>query len=237
MVLNSTFQTVFGGEIMNVSVFDIIGPIMVGPSSSHTAGACRIGNLTREIVGKKIKKALIYLHGSFKETYKGHGTDKAIVGGLLGFRTDNYNIKNSFEIAKESDFEYEFIPIDLDDVHPNTVKLELYTDDGEKTTIIGASVGGGNITINEINNIKVDLRGQFYTLITTHKDRPGMIAKISLILQQYNINIANMHVLRDHKEGIATAIIELDQSVEEIVLELMRTIPEINSLRLVRPIL
>ncbi len=222
---------------MNISVFDIIGPVMVGPSSSHTAGACRIGNLAREIVGKNIKKALIYLHGSFKETYKGHGTDKAIIGGLLGFATDNYNIKNSFEIAKENNFEYEFIPIDLEDVHPNTVKLELFSDDGEKTTIRGASVGGGNIIINEINKINVDLRGQFYTLITTHKDKPGMIAKISLILQQFEINIANMHVLRDHKEGFATAIIELDQNLEEIVIELLKKTLEIKSVRLVKPIL
>lgn len=222
---------------MNVSVFDIIGPIMVGPSSSHTAGACRIGNLAREIVGEKIHKALIYLHGSFKETYKGHGTDKAIVGGLLGFKTDNYQIKNSFEIAKAANMEFEFIPIDLDDVHPNTVKLELYSEDGEKTIIIGASVGGGNIVINEINDVKVDLRGQFYTIITTHKDKPGMVAKISLVLQQYEINIANMHVLREHKEGLAIALLELDQPVEEIVLELIRTIPEIKSLRLVKPIL
>lgn len=121
-------------------------------------------------------------------------------------------------------------------VHPNTVKLELFSEDGEKTIIRGASVGGGNIVINEINEINVELRGQFYTLITTHKDKPGMIAKISMILQQFEINIANMHVLREHKEGLATAIIELDQNVEEIVLELLRKTPEIKSVRLVKPI-
>lgn len=221
---------------MSISAFDMLGPIMVGPSSSHTAGACRIGNLAKEIVGKKIKKALIHLHGSFKETYKGHGTDKAIIGGLLGLKTDNYKIKNSFDIANLEDMEFEFLPADLDDAHPNTCQLELYSEDGEITTITGSSIGGGSIVITRINSINVDLKGEFYTLITTHKDKPGMIAEIAGVLQNHNINIANMHVLRDHKNGIATAIVELDQPLSPVTLELFKKISEVTSVRMVNPI-
>jgi L-serine dehydratase len=167
----------------------------------------------------------------------GHGTDKAIIGGLLGLRTDNYNIKNSFELANEQNMGFVFVPIELDNAHPNTCKLELISVDDEVTTIVGSSIGGGSIVITEINNVKVELKGDFHTLITTHKDKPGMIAKIALIMQQYEINIANMHVLRASKNSDATAIIELDQTIDKKILELLEMIPEINSIRLIKPII
>lgn len=220
----------------NLSAFDIIGPIMIGPSSSHTAGAVRIGNLAKEIVDNKLKNVKIYFHGSFKETYKGHGTDKAIIGGLLGLKTDNRNIKKSFELAEKEGFSFEFIPTKLEDVHPNTMKLEIIDQDDVLTTIIASSIGGGNILVTELNGTEVKLNGEYYTLITFHNDHPGLIAKISEILQIYNLNIAEMEVLRKEKGSQATAIINLDQKVESKVLELMKDIPGVNNLKLVKPL-
>lgn len=220
----------------NLSAFDILGPIMIGPSSSHTAGAVRIGNLAREIVGTKIKKANIYFHGSFKETYQGHGTDKAIIGGLLGLTTANSKIRNSFALARQAGIEFSFFPIDLSDVHPNTLKLELFAQDEKKTVLIASSVGGGNIIVTELNGIKVKLKGEYYTLITLHHDQPGIIARISEVLQQYNLNIAEMEVLREQKGHLATAIINLDQPASEQVIELLTAIPDIETIKLVNPI-
>ena len=220
----------------NLSAFDIIGPVMIGPSSSHTAGACRIGNLAKEIVDNKLKDVKIYFHGSFKETYRGHGTDKAIIGGLLGLKTDDSKIKKSFQLAKEEGFSFDFLPVDLDDVHPNTMKLEIIDQNDVKTTIVASSIGGGNIIVTELNGTEVKLKGEYYTLITFHNDQPGLIAKISEVLQIYNLNIAEMEVLRKQKGRQATAIINLDQKVEEHVLKLLRDIPGIDHLRLVKPL-
>ncbi len=220
----------------NISAFDIIGPVMIGPSSSHTAGAVRIGNLAKEIVDNKIKEVKIYFHGSFKETYKGHGTDKAIIGGLLGLKTDNSKIKNSFQLAQENGFKFEFFPIDFDNVHPNTMKLEITDQNNIQTTIVASSIGGGNIIVTELNGTEVKLKGEYYTLITFHNDQPGLIAKISEILQIYDLNIAEMEVLRKRKGSQATAIINLDHNVEEHILKLLRDIPGINSLKLVKPL-
>ncbi|GAB6137956.1 L-serine ammonia-lyase, iron-sulfur-dependent subunit beta [Halanaerobaculum tunisiense] len=220
----------------NLSAFNTLGPIMVGPSSSHTAGAVRIGNLAKEIVGNKLKEIKIYLHGSFKETYHGHGTDKALIGGLLGFSTENDLIKRSFEIAKEQGIQFEFYPIDLDNVHPNTLKLEITDSNKNKTTIVASSIGGGSVVVTKLNNIKVELKGEYYTLITRHQDQPGMIAKISKILQEYDLNIAKMKVLREKKGSLATAIIDLDQKIKDHILELIAKIPQIKSIKLVNPI-
>lgn len=220
----------------NLSAFDIIGPVMIGPSSSHTAGAVRIGNLAKEIVDKKLKDVKVYFHGSFKETYKGHGTDKAIIGGLLGLKTDNIEIKRSFELAEKEGFSFEFLPIDLDDAHPNTVKLVIADQDDLQTEIIASSPGGGNIIVSELNGTPVRLKGEYYTLITFHNDQPGLIARISEVLQIYNLNIAEMEVLRKRKGSQATAIINLDQKIDAHILKLLRDIPGINHLKLVKPL-
>jgi len=225
-----------GALMNNLSAFDIIGPIMIGPSSSHTAGAVRIGNLAREIVDHQLKDVKVYFHGSFKETYQGHGTDKAIIGGLLGLKTDNSSIKESFKLAETEGFSFQFLPIELDDVHPNTVKLEITDQNDTLTTIIASSIGGGNIIVTELNGTKIKLKGEYYTLITFHNDQPGLIAKISEILQIYNLNIAEMEVLRKQKGSQATAIINLDHKVEEHVLKLLRDIPGIDHLKLVKPL-
>ncbi|MGM0549359.1 MAG: L-serine ammonia-lyase, iron-sulfur-dependent subunit beta [Bacillota bacterium] len=220
----------------NLSAFDIIGPVMIGPSSSHTAGAVRIGNLAKEIVDNQLKEVKIHFHGSFKETYQGHGTDKAIIGGLLGLKTDDSKIKESFKLAKAEGFSFEFFPADLDDVHPNTMKLEIIDQDEIETTIVASSIGGGNIIVSELNGTEVKLKGEYYTLITFHSDKPGLIAKISEILQIYNLNIAEMEVLRKEKGSQATAIINLDQKVEKHILKLLSDIPGINNIKLVKPL-
>ena len=220
----------------NLSVFDIIGPVMIGPSSSHTAGAVRIGNLAREIVDNKLKNVKIYFHGSFQKTYKGHGTDKAIIGGLLGLKTDNSKIKKSFQLAEKEGVSFEFFPTDLDDVHPNTMKLKIIDQNDIQTTIVASSIGGGSIIVTELNGTKVKLKGEYYTLITFHDDQPGLIAKISEILQIYNLNIAEMEVLRKQKGSQATAIINLDQKVEEHILKLLGDVPGINNSKLVKPL-
>ncbi|SKA06258.1 L-serine ammonia-lyase, iron-sulfur-dependent subunit beta [Selenihalanaerobacter shriftii] len=219
-----------------LSAFDTIGPIMVGPSSSHTAGAVRIGNLAREIVGTEFKQIKILLHGSFGKTYRGHGTDKALIGGLLGLSTDDSLIKESFKLAKERGIEFEITPIDLGLAHPNTAKLEIKDITGKLTTIIGSSIGGGNIIITEIDGIKVDLKGEYHTLITLHKDKPGMVAKISGILHDYDLNIAFMKVVRQDKEALATAIIKLNQKLEVDILELIKNILGVELVKVVNPL-
>lgn len=221
----------------NLSAFDMIGPVMIGPSSSHTAGAVRIGNLAKEIVNNEYQEIKIYFHGSFKETYKGHGTDRAIIGGLLGYKTDDPAIKDSLTTAAEMGIKFEFLPIKLENVHPNTVKLEITDVDGVNTTITASSVGGGKIVVTRLNNTEVNLKGEYYTLITFHQDQPGLIAKISEILNIYNLNIAEMQVLRERKGHQATAIINLDHEIEDQILSLIRGIPGIKTSKLIKPLI
>jgi L-serine dehydratase len=220
----------------NLSIFDIIGPVMVGPSSSHTAGAVRIGNLAREIIGEEFNDVKVYLHGSFKETYQGHGTDKAIIGGLLGLKTDNPMIKEAFTLARARGLKYEFLPIDLDNAHPNTIKLVVSSINGKVINIIASSIGGGSVIINEIDGIKVGVTGELATLLTIHQDKPGIIAKISKILEDYKLNIAYMKVLREYKGSLATAVIEVDEEIKEDILDKIEEISEIEEIKLIGPI-
>ncbi|MBM7624873.1 L-serine ammonia-lyase, iron-sulfur-dependent subunit beta [Sporohalobacter salinus] len=220
----------------NLSAFDTLGPVMVGPSSSHTAGAVRIGNLAREIVGQDFKKIKIYLHGSFKETYQGHGTDKALIGGLLGLSTESSQIKKSFQLAKQQKIDFEFIPTDLGEAHPNTVKLEIKDIDGDTNVITASSIGGGNIVVTEIDGVEVDLTGDYPTLITLHKDKPGVIAQISTVLNEYKLNIAEMKVVRQDKGALATAVIGLDQQLDTSILNKIRKKSEIKKVKRVNPI-
>ena len=198
----------------NLSVFDIIGPVMVGPSSSHTAGANRISAIARGLGGEGFVKADFYLHGSFAKTYQGHGTDRALVGGALGFGPEDERLKTSFEIAEEKGLEYNFIPEDMgEDVHPNTVKIVLTYPDGHEFELKGSSIGGGNIMINEIMGNAVEYNGKNPTIICTYPEQKGMIAFISNVLFDNNYNIKNMKTV--HKGGIIMLIIELDQELKE----------------------
>ncbi|MBK5252466.1 MAG: L-serine ammonia-lyase, iron-sulfur-dependent subunit beta [Peptostreptococcaceae bacterium] len=197
------------------SAFDVIGPDMIGPSSSHTAGANRLGAMARKIARGDIKKATIYLHGSFAKTCKGHGTDRALVAGLLGISASDERLKDALKIADESGFLYEFRKADLGDVHPNTVKFTIEQSSGKTLEIMGASIGGGNIEITEIDGLKLKLTGEYPTLITRHRDCPGVISMVTGILADFGINIAFMSVYRHSKGQDAFMVIEADDSFDE----------------------
>ncbi len=220
----------------NYSVFDIIGPIMIGPSSSHTAGSARLAKVAATIAGSKIKKVEFLLHGSFSETYKGHGTDKALVAGILNMEPWDDKLKNSFEIAKEEGMETIFTPTDLGDVHPNTVKFIITKEDGSISTVTGSSIGGGNILIFDIDGQTVEFTGERPTLLTNHRDLPGVISKISSILFQENINIANMRVYRNGKGKMATMALETDSMITEEAMDKIRSIGEIDNVKFINPI-
>jgi len=158
-------------------VFDILGPIMIGPSSSHTAGAARLAKIAAIVSGGKIKKVEFLLHGSFAQTYKGHGTDKALVAGILNMDPWDEDLKRSFDIAAENGIEVKFTETDLGDVHPNTVKFVITKEDGNITEVTGSSIGGGNILVFNIDGQNVEFTGERPTILTQHKDLPGVISK------------------------------------------------------------
>lgn len=196
-----------------MNLLDIVGPIMVGPSSSHTAGAVKIGLVSKKLMVEKIVKADIYFHGSFLATGKGHGTDKAVVAGLLGIAVDDSRVPFSFDIAKQEGLEFQISGIDLGDAHPNTVKLNLTGESGKKIEIVAASVGGGQIEICEIDGLSASFGGNYPTLIVNHKDIPGRVTAVTAALAECNVNIATMKLYRTTRGGNAVMIIECDQEV------------------------
>lgn len=210
-----------------MDVFDIIGPVMIGPSSSHTAGACRIGKYARSILGEDVKQAEIYFSGSFAKTYRGHGTDKAIVAGLMGMDTDDLRIRNSLALAREAGMEYTFIPTHLEDTHPNTVLLKLTGVTGKRCEIEGASVGGGRISIRRINGTAVDISGDATTLLVYHLDTPGMISDVTNILARRGVNIGKFELRRAVKGGEAVMVIEIDGDIDDGVNETIRKFPNV----------
>lgn len=193
--------------------FDIIGPVMVGPSSSHTAGAVKIGNISQKLLGTSVRKADIFFHGSFLATGKGHGTDRALVAGLLGFPVDDSRISDSFRYAEEADMDFHLSGIDLGDVHPNSVKLLLSGDEGKKIEIVAASVGGGAIRVTEIDGLPANFSGDYPTLVVNNLDQPGHVTEITSMLSHKSINIATMQLYRSSKGGHAVIVLECDQEV------------------------
>lgn len=196
-----------------MNLLDIIGPVMVGPSSSHTAGAVKIGQVARKLLAEKVVCADIFLHGSFLATGKGHGTDKALVAGLLGMTVDDRNIPYSFEIAEKEGMEVHIFGIDLGDVHPNSVKLKLTGISGKKTEVTAASVGGGQIEICEIDGLLANFGGNYPTLIVNHRDVPGRITAVTSMLSEKGVNIAGMKLYRTARGGEAVMVVECDQEV------------------------
>lgn len=219
-----------------LGVFDIVGPIMIGPSSSHTAGAVRIGKYAYSILGEKPVRAKIGFSGSFAKTYRGHGTDKAIIAGILGMDTDDKRICNSLELAQEEGLDYTFETMELDGVHPNTADIELEGVSGRRVYVRGSSVGGGNILINKINGADVLISGKSAALIITHLDIPGMVAKVSNILGTYGININNFSLSREEKGGMAIMTIEIDGVIEESIQQIIQHIPHIVSVSILNAI-
>ncbi|MCI0130431.1 MULTISPECIES: L-serine ammonia-lyase, iron-sulfur-dependent subunit beta [Enterococcaceae] len=209
------------------SVFDIIGPVMIGPSSSHTAGAARIGKVIRRILGEQPLSVDIYLYESFAKTYRGHGTDIALVGGLLGMDPDDDRLAKSLEIAHEKGMEVAFIPKIEKADHPNQVKMILKTKD-RSMTCTGISIGGGSIQISELNGFKINLDFSTPTYITFHQDKPGVVANVTRLLSEKNINISTMTLTREAKGEKAMMIIEVDNRVDGL-LDSLRQIEHIDA--------
>jgi L-serine dehydratase len=200
-------------------LFDVLGPIMIGPSSSHTAGAARLGNLARALLGEKPVSALLMLHGSFAATYRGHGTDLALIGGLLGFGQDDPRLREAYSYAREFGLAVKIEPSDLGDVHPNTVKFELTGESGRHLSMTGVSVGGGKVEVVEIDGLTVSLTGEHWALVVSYVDKPGVVASITSCLARMSINIATMRVTRSGRGKMAVCITEVDQEIPDKVVE------------------
>ena len=196
-----------------MNLLDIVGPVMVGPSSSHTAGAVKMGNVCRKLLAEDVSHAQIIFPGSFLATGKGHGTDRAVVAGLLGFAVDDIRIPKSFEIAPTVGMTFEISGADLGDVHPNTTKFILTGKSGKTIEVEAASVGGGQIMINKIDGLSANFSGNYPTLLVHNEDKPGFITEISSVLTKEKINIATMQVYRDRRGGNAVMVLEVDQEV------------------------
>ena len=196
---------------------------MIGPSSSHTAGAARLARVARSIVGKPYNKVEFYLHGSFAQTYKGHGTDRALVAGALGFNESDDRLCTSFAIADEMGLAYSFQPVELEGAHENTVMMKFYQDDKLLSTITGSSIGGGNIEIQSINGMDVSFGCDYPTLLIFHQDRPGVISSVTGVLAEHEINIAFMKVFRNSRWQNACMVIETDGEVEDCLVEQIRS--------------
>lgn len=212
-----------------INIFDMMGPVMVGPSSSHTAGAARIGNMGRTLLGEEVARADIGLYGSFAETGYGHGTDRALLAGLLGMKPDDLRIPNAYEEANRAGMAYSFRTVELRDAHPNTALLELTGKSGKKLTLQASSIGGGAIVVNKIDGIDVNFTGDFNTLIVRNQDESGSVAAITSILSQVHINVANMSVNRHRRGGDALMVIETDQHIKPRQVEFLSEMPGILS--------
>ncbi len=209
--------------MQEISLFDVIGPNMIGPSSSHTAGAAAMALLARKLFAKEPVRADFTLYGSFAETYSGHGTDKALLGGVMGFHPDDVRIRESFRLADEAGLIYQFSADRKTEVsHPNTADILLTAADGTAQFIRGESVGGGKIKIVKINNIDVEFTGEYSTLIVKQIDRPGVIAHLTSCLSHQNVNIAFMRLFREAKGAAAYTIIESDEYIPETIVDEIR---------------
>ena len=199
----------------NPGVFDILGPIMVGPSSSHTAGAVRIGYISRKLLGENIVKADIRLYGSFLATGKGHGTRKAVVAGLLGMKPDDMRIPDSLDIAASQGMEVTFGEAQLKEAHPNTVQMFLTGVSGRSLEVVGESLGGSRINIAQIDGINTNFSGDYPTLVVHNLDQPGHVSEVTAMLAHKGVNIAYMQLYRSNRGGEAVMVVECDQEVPQ----------------------
>lgn len=223
------------GIVMNL--FDVLGPVMIGPSSSHTAGAVRLGNLALAILGGSLSEAKVGLHGSFAETYRGHGTDLALAAGLQGWRPDDPRIPDSFAYAAAAGITIQFEMINLGDLaHPNSVFMRLTNREGTYCHVTGASIGGGRVIITEVDDFPLELTGEYPTLLVVHHDRPGAIALVTSILSNQGVNIAQMRVFRKLKGGSALMVVETDQAVGSGEIRAMSALPSIIAIRAINAI-
>lgn len=218
-----------------ISVFDVLGPNMIGPSSSHTAGAAVIAQLAQKLIAPPLKKVEFTLYGSFSKTYHGHGTDRALLGGIMGFSTDDVCIRDSFRIAGERGLEFSFVPNETEtDVHPNTVDIRMENAAGQVMTVRGVSLGGGKVKIVRINGVEVDFTGEYSAIIVVQQDKPGVVAHITKVLSDRGVNLAFMRLFRESKGLTAYSIIESDGRLPEGITEELKTNPYIHDVMIVQ---
>lgn len=218
---------------MIVDSFSVIGPVMIGPSSSHTAGAARIGRIAGMLLGRQVRSALITLSGSFARTYRGHGTDRALAAGILGMEPDDGRLRDSLQIARERGVDIEFVCRDIPDAHPNTAALELTGDDGSRISLQGASVGGGSVLITSLNGYPVHIDGESCALVVVHTDVPGIVAAVSNALSDAGVNICTLSLARDDRGGTAVMTIGTDGDVPGEVADAVARIPQVHRCMLV----
>ena len=217
-----------------IGIFDVIGPLMVGPSSSHTSGAATISWMARQILSGRPVKASFTLYGSFAETYKGHGTDRALIGGMLGYKSDDVRIRNAYEEAAKNGLQVEFAPDKETSVsHPNTVDVLMKAEDGRTLLIRGVSVGGGRVRIIKLNNIDVDFTGEYSTMIIGHQDKTGTVAYITKCLAEENINVATLKLFREGKGKKACTVVEADNFVSEALKDRILQYESVTSVDLI----
>ena len=213
------------------SVFDVVGPVMIGPSSSHTAGACRLGALALAVFASTPIRAHVLLHGSFAETGLGHGTDLALVAGLLGMRPDDTRIPQAFELADAAGLSVSFAHVDLGDAHPNTAVIELQDAEGPVMTVQGCSVGGGDVLVTRIDAFDVEVTGDLPVLLVAHLDRPGIIAAATGLLAESGVNIASMQGSREARGADALMLIATDLAVGRATADGIAELPGVTHVR------
>ena len=222
-----------------MNIFDIIGPVMIGPSSSHTAGAVRLGRVANKLIDNRpIRQVEITLSGSFAQTYKGHGTDRALLAGIMGYHSYSPEIRDALMIAEQRGIRYEFLKADIKGAHPNTARIHFTLRDGEEGEVLGASVGGGNILVSQVNGMTVELTGENNTILVMHQDTPGVIAAVTQLMhfEYEELNIANFHLSRESRGGNAIMTIEIDGQPPEGLIGAIRNIQFVSNAILIRRI-
>lgn len=214
-----------------MSLLDMIGPVMIGPSSSHTAGACRLGLVAHHLLGEAPRRADIGLHASFAKTGRGHGTHLALVAGLLGYRPDDARLPRAFEEAQAAGLAYDFRDVDLGDVHPNTAHIDL-RGEHERVTLQGSSTGGGVIQVSQVQGLGVNFSGASPTALLRYTDAVGMIARIASTIAADGVNIAALTCTRETRGGQALLAIELDQALSAEALAFLNRWPDVNWVRM-----
>lgn len=219
-----------------ISVFDVLGPNMIGPSSSHTAGALRIAYLAGRLIPGGAKKVEFTLYGSFAHTYRGHGTDRALLAGIMGFGPEDLRIRDSFRIAQERGLEYRFhVDTVTTGLHPNTVGIALTGADGHTIHVTGVSVGGGSVRLRELDGVEIDLSGEYDTVVVKQYDKPGVVAYITKTLSDCGVNIAFMRLYRENRGKLAYTIVEADQPIKRETVHRIREHPDIIAARRITP--
>ena len=220
---------------MSISIFEVTGPVMIGPSSSHTAGAARLARAAAMIVAAPFSHVTFGLYGSFAKTFRGHGTDKALVAGVLGLRADDERLKDSFALAAERGLTYNFCEADLKGMHENSVRMDFTMEDGSIRRVAGSSVGGGQIVIREIDGTALELSAQLPTMIIRQEDKKGVVSSVTTVLADNDINIGVMKLSRSSKGQEALCVIETDSPLTEETVALVRAQAHIISVQALNP--